>query len=346
MSGTAPKGGRGSDPILFSQVETKSIDFLWRGRLPLGMISVIAGRRDQGKGLLAAHIAAEVSREGGNVLYSAIEDDPTRMTKPRLVAAGADLNRIVGWRFQLPRQMSELEARIVASDIRLVVMDPFASHLSGGIRRESDSVRIVTDTLSEIGEDTGCVFLIVEHMLKRVSRYTDPGDAVAGGSSGLPSAARAMFIYGQDPTDDDRRLLAPAKFNIGEWPKTLAFETDVSSSVPGADTVPYLLPREENDIQARVLLDSSRNKRPAHRPPDKRTAAAEWLARRLYQSKAPVQAGKVAEDAVQDGLTRKTLRNAADDMGIIKNPPGGGRNCTWALPPEVRRALDQAKGGK
>jgi hypothetical protein len=349
MSGAAQSEGNSRDPVLFSAVETRPIDYLWRDRLPQGMIAVVAGRRDQGKGLFAAHVAADISKAGGNVLYSAFEDDAARMTKPRLVAAGADLDRVIGWRFQVPRQMAELEARIVNGDIRLCILDPFASHLSGGIRRESDGVRIVTDELSEIGERTGCTFLIIEHMLKRVSRYTDPGDAVAGGSSGLPSAARAMFIYGQDPSDPDRRVMAPAKFNIGQWPKALAFETDVKE-VPGAGEVPYLVAREESDLAARVLLDSSQNKRAAHRPPDKRTAAAEWLARRLHSEKGPVQAGKVAEDAIQQGLTRKTLRNAADDMGIVKNPPGGGRSCTWDLPKPVRDAMDKAaqaqKGGK
>jgi hypothetical protein len=38
-----------------------------------------------------------------------------------------------------------------------------------------------------------------------------------------------------------------------------------------------------------------------------------------------------------------TIRRAADDMGIVRKPPGGGRNCTWELPAEVIKALTDAE---
>jgi hypothetical protein len=54
----------------------------------------------------------------------------------------------------------------------------------------------------------------------------------------------------------------------------------------------------------------------------------------------PVPAGQVVEDAKQFGYTQKTLRRAAEDMGVIKDPPGGGRNCTWRLPDDVLVAMN------
>jgi hypothetical protein len=72
------------------------------------------------------------------------------------------------------------------------------------------------------------------------------------------------------------------------------------------------------------------------RPPQKRAAAAEWLTTYLADAGAPVLASTVQEDAKQWNLNRKTLLRAADDMGVVKAPPGGGRNCTWDLPDEVK----------
>jgi hypothetical protein len=79
------------------------------------------------------------------------------------------------------------------------------------------------------------------------------------------------------------------------------------------------------------------------RPPDRRSQAAEWLSRYLFDAGGPVPAGKVIEDAKHYGMTQKTLRRAADDMEIVRNPPGGGRNCTWDLPQEVKDLLDPPK---
>lgn len=337
-----------SEPITIDRIEAAPVEWLWRDRIPKGMITVVAGRRDQGKGLFAARVAADVSRQGGNVLYSAVEDDPARMTRPRLEAAGADLSRIRSWRFRMPIDQEEAFAKIVEYDIDLVVIDPFASHLSNGITRGSDNVRIVVDWMSAVSEATGCSWLVIEHMAKHVGKDADPGDAVLGGSSGLPSAARVMYLFGQNPHDEEGRLLAPAKFNIGPWPKTLTLDTDVEPVLVGGQEIefPYLLVTGEDAIPASVLYPSSRNREAqVGRPPEKRAAAAEWLTALLFEH-GPMQAGAVYEDALQAGISKKTVRRAADDMGIVRDPPGGGRKCTWDLPEDLRKALEAAQGGE
>jgi predicted ATP-dependent serine protease len=144
------------EPIKVRDVPPEKVQWLWRERIPKGMLTVIAGRPDQGKGLCVASIAAEVSRQGINVLYSASEDSNALMTSPRLQAAGADPDRISLWRFQLPLQMRELTEHVRTKNIGLIVMDPFASHLGGGVSRHSDTVRLVTDPLAEMLDETGC----------------------------------------------------------------------------------------------------------------------------------------------------------------------------------------------
>jgi KaiC/GvpD/RAD55 family RecA-like ATPase len=93
-----PAGAYGGQ--VAKDVEPEQVEWLWpleavkdaeQGRIPRSMLSVVAGRADQGKGLFAVRVASDVSRSGQNVLYSAIEDSPAIMTRPRLEAAGADL---------------------------------------------------------------------------------------------------------------------------------------------------------------------------------------------------------------------------------------------------------------
>lgn len=324
-----------TDPIKASGVEPEVVEWLWGDRIPRGMITVIAGKPDQGKGLFAARVAADVSANGGKVLYSAAEDSHGLMTRPRLEAAGANLDSVLLWRFRLPLNGLELNQIVQDENIDLIVMDPLASHLSGGVSRHSDNVRSVLTPLTELLEKTNASALIVEHALKRVPASGHPLDAIGGSGSGVPAAARAAFVFGVDPDDDEKRILAQAKFNIGPAPKALSFEVDVED-VEKVGEVPYLLVDDELMAFDSMRLFAKKEKGDkVGRPPDKKAAAAEWLTLVLADAGGEVLSSTVQEDAKQHGMASKTLRRAADDMGIVKNPPGGGRNCKWSLPSEV-----------
>jgi hypothetical protein len=306
-------------------------------------MTFIAGRPDQGKGLCCVHIAADVSNgvESGrpeNVLYSAIEDSHGLMTRPRLEAAGADLKRVFLWRFQLPSQLREMEHIITEREVALVVVDPVAAHLSHGVSRHSDSIRNVLNPLQEIAEQTGVAFLFVDHALKRVRQGGTVLDAVGGSGSGLPAACRMGYVFGADPNDLDVRYLCPAKSNLRELPKAVRFEVDVNDTELVAN-VPSLIVNEENaDFDGMRLFENRKGN--VGRPPNRRSQAAEWLSNYLLEAGHPVPSGQVFEDAKHHGMTNKTLRRAADDMGVLRDPPGGGRNCTWELPKEVLDLLD------
>src|SRR4051794_33090119 len=118
-------------PIGADEVKAESVEWLWRERIPKGMLTVVAGKPDQGKGLFAAHVASvvsngidengypDVTKPGVKVLYSAIEDAHGLMTKPRLEAAGANLKNIKLWRFQVPSMMDVLMEHVRAHNIGL-----------------------------------------------------------------------------------------------------------------------------------------------------------------------------------------------------------------------------------
>ena len=328
-------------PIRADRVQAAPVDFIWQDRIPRGMISLIAGKPDQGKGLFTALVAAQVSAAGERVLYSAAEDDFGRMTKPRLEAAGADLNNVLLWRFRLPMQMNELAHIVRENDIKLVVMDPINAHLGGGVSRFADNIRQVTEPLTDLVEETGCAVLIVDHTNKRVAKDSTPLDVIGGSGSGLPAAARAAYLLGVDPDDGDKRVLCKAKFNIGLHPKPLSLQLDVED-LQTVGEVPFLeVDQERPEFDWIRMFRDSKNSQGSQvgRPPDKRAAAAEWLTTYLADADEPVASGTVHEDAKQWGMSTKTLRRAADDMGVVKNPPGGGRNCTWDLPDDVKEMM-------
>jgi hypothetical protein len=334
-------------PIRADNVEPEKVDYLWGDRIPKGMITIVAGRPDQGKGLFAARVAADCSTATGlaehldepvNVLYSAAEDSHGLMTRPRLEAAGADLERILLWRFAVPANFAEFADIVVEQNIGLVVIDPFASHLSHGISRHADNVRNVLGPVRDVIETTGASLLIIEHALKRAPANGHPLAAIGGGGSGLPAFARAAYLFGRDPDDVDARVLAPVKFNIGKWPDAVHFEVQVEP-FDKVGEIPYLeMDDEIPDFDAIDLVSNKKNAPgTTGRPPDKRAAAAEWITNYLAEAEGPVLSSQVLADAKQYKLSEKTVRRAAADMGIVKG--GGGPKTTWDLPKDVKDLL-------
>jgi hypothetical protein len=119
----------------------------------------------------------------------------------------------------------------------------------------------------------------------------------------------------------------------------MAFEVDVEVVEPVGD-VPLLDPTEELQVFDPMKLFQSKNQPgKVGRPPDKRAAAAEWITTYLAEAGGPVKSTLIQEDAKQAGMSQKTLRRAADDMEVVKDPPGGGRNCTWDLPDDVKELM-------
>src|SRR5205809_82697 len=81
-------------------LDRQPVQWLWPGWLARGVLTLLDGDPGLGKSTLAAELAARVSRgdeqqPAAGVLILSAEDDPARVIRPRLEAAGADLRRIL-----------------------------------------------------------------------------------------------------------------------------------------------------------------------------------------------------------------------------------------------------------
>jgi hypothetical protein len=74
-------------------------------------------------------------------------------------------------------------------------------------------------------------------------------------------------------------------------------------------------------------------KPPPGRPAHDRQAAEQWLRWWLRRRRKPVPTAQVYSAAELAGFSRRTLRRAADSIGVIRLPKGGGSNTTWSMPP-------------
>jgi hypothetical protein len=328
------------DPIRVDQIEPEDVDWLWRDLVARKMIHVVAGWPEQGKGLLTTYIASEVSKAGGNVLISAWEDADGISVRPRLEAAGAKMENCTSWRFMLPIQFGELAELVIEKSIDLIVMDPWSAHAVG----KTGDVRELLNPLTQLIEQTGTAVIIVDHALKHPPKGGNVLGVLRGGSSGLPAACRMGFLFGVDPEQPDMRVLCHVKGNVRDKAKPLRFEmdTDMIAVYNPAKAklvekpIPYLVFDQELEVfdPMRLFAGGTPQTGPG-RPDTKRKAAMEWLTAYLAAALKPVKAGLVIEDAKQAGMAVKTLKNAANEIGVERNPPGGGKNCTWRLSDEA-----------
>lgn len=314
------------------------VEWLWHGRLPLGALVVIDGDPGLGKSTLVYDIAARVSTgrtmpdgtpgvEASAVIVASAEDDPNRVIAPRLDAAGADRERIaipaIG---ELPyldgAWLDQLDALAEQTGARLLTIDPLTAFVPPGTNTYHDAeVRRVLRPLADLAQRHRLTALLVRHPTKN----TDAKMLYRGGGSiGIIAAARAGFVLAEDPTypnDATCRVLAATKMNLAKLPRTIQLRVH---TVAG-DEMPVIRWGDEIDLPADELVHIVR------RPSNRRDEAKAFLINLL--AAGPVPSTDVIELADDEGISEKTLRRAATDLGVRTHRVGGSDgHHAWSLP--------------
>lgn len=323
--------------IRADQVEAEEVEWLWPDRVPFGAITILAGDPGLGKSLLTVWLAAQLSRGdlgkvgAADVLLSSAEDARAQVVVPRLLAAGAAMNRAHFVEMHrggfdtaplLPDDAREVAQQVQAAQARLVVFDPLMAHLSGRVNSWKDQeIRAALLPLKVMAEETGAAVVIVAHLNKRQS--SDPLERL-GGSIGLPAAARSVLLLGRDPADREGgngRVLAQVKSNLGPRADSLAFQVEtVESASVGSIVHIGRSPYAGEDL----LAVEQRTRR------SKREEARELLAELLCEGARPVSELRAA--AEERGISATTLERAKTDLQITPNKASFDRGWIWSLP--------------
>ncbi len=233
-------------PVRASQLEVQSVEWLWPGRIPQGGLTVLAGEPGLGKSLLSLWLASRLSRGelGGTPaasLFLTAEDSREHTVLPRLVAAGAELERVVfpppaadglERAIRLPNDVGYLRELIRRAEAKLVVFDPLVAYLPANVNTWQDqSLRGALAPLAALAEEQKTAVLLIAHLNK--GRDADPFRRL-GGSIGLAAAARSLLLLTRDPDDPEaatgaRRILAQAKNNLGLLEPSLAYRIRTAS---------------------------------------------------------------------------------------------------------------------
>ena len=232
--------------ICATTLKPEPIRWLWLEWLALGKLHIMAGAPGQGKTTINLAFAATVSAGGrwpdgsrcepGNVLIWSGEDDPADTLLPRLVAMGANPERVFfvgGARingeslaFDPARDMAQL---IVAAKgiggCRLLIVDPVVSAVTGDSHKNTE-VRRALQPLVDLGASLDCAVVGISHFSKG-SGGRDPTERVVG-SVAFGAVARVVMVAAKVKADEEgkeRRVLARSKSNIG--PDSGGFDYDI-----------------------------------------------------------------------------------------------------------------------
>ena len=323
-----------------SDARPQAIHWLWDGRIPLGMLSVLEGAVGMGKSTAAIDIMAKLSRgfampglQGYNTPAASIviglEDHFENVFVPRLMAAGADLTKInylTGFRINAAGKESEehrlvlsiddierLGETILKTSTKFVFFDSVMGLLPGKIDANSDQgTRAVLEPLAQMAERVGASVLIGRHWAKgagsRVASERGIGSVAWGG------VARSVLQVAEHPDDETRRVLAVAKGNLAPKPEHLEFTiASKEVSLPGGELVS--MPSIVWGGTCALHIDDlgSRKKLNGERQTVAKTCE-DWMVGYLAEHDYEVASSTMQDDAKTAGYSFATMKRTREKL--------------------------------
>lgn len=323
--------------------------FLWRDRLPVGHITVLAGAPAKGKSTLGYHLAADADVPA---IFVTTEEADRSVWRPRLEAAGMDLGK--AWhhgevRFSKnPEDLAYLGSLIDDYKAELVIVDPLSNHMRGASIHRDEQVRDVFEPYLKLIDEKDVALLLHMHVLRSVDPNKHPQSVIP---AGVLSIAKAIYLFSEEPghdSDPNYRILAcPDKFNFGPPPGSLRFEYNtkpvtVRDKITGTRRkrdYGYWTFSGESTVTARALLVTL-----APETKDRKAdRAGRFLIEQLKDGPVPGARVLAAGTQAEPPIAPRTLQRVAHDMSIvITDDEHDSRVKLWALPPEYLEVLEEA----
>ena len=303
--------------IHMDQVEVEELECLFYPFIPYGKVTIIQGDPGEGKTTVVLQIIAKLTKgeailsetsegkseeigvEPINVIYQTAEDGLGDTIKPRLLAAGADCSRVLVIDDQeqpLTMVDARLEEAIIQTKARLVVLDPIQGFLGVGVdMHRANEIRPLMKRISVLAEKYQCAIILIGHMNKNSNGKSSYRGL---GSIDFQAAARSVLIVGRVKDEPEIRVICHVK----------------SSLAPEGDAIAFRLDKEKGfrwigkyDISVEDLLSGDGRGQ-------KIRSAKEFLKEIL--ANGSMEQAKIAEEAEERGIKKKTLWNAKKELQI------------------------------
>ena len=297
--------------IRMSDVELTPVEWLWKPYLPFGKLSVLQGNPGEGKTYFAMHLAAACTNgkllpnmermEPFNVIYQTAEDGLGDTVKPRLIEAGADLDRVLvidDSEVQLTLSDERIEKAIVENNARLVIIDPIQAYLGADVdMNRANEVRPIFMRLGQVAQRTGCAILLIGHLNKAAGMQSLQRGL---GSIDIAAAVRSVMFIGKLKHDPTMRILTHEKSSLAPPGVSLAFSLGDEGGFRWVG---------EYDITADEMLSGIEPQR------ETKTQQAKDLICALLAGGKQVFSEDIDKAALERGIPGRTVRDAKRELG-------------------------------
>ena len=297
--------------IRMSDVELTPVEWLWKPYLPFGKLSVLQGNPGEGKTYFAMHLAAACTSgkllpnmermEPFNVIYQTAEDGLGDTVKPRLIEAGADLDRVLvidDSDVQLTLSDERIEKAIIENNARLVIIDPIQAYLGADVdMNRANEVRPIFMWLGQVAQRTGCAILLIGHLNKAAGMQSLQRGL---GSIDIAAAVRSVMFIGKLKHDPTMRILTHEKSSLAPPGASLAFSLGDEGGFRWVG---------EYDITADEMLSGIEPQR------ETKTQQAKDLICTLLAGGKQVLSEDIDKAALERGIPGRTVRDAKRELG-------------------------------
>ena len=297
--------------IRMSDVELTSVEWLWKPYLPFGKLSVLQGNPGEGKTYFAMHLAAACTNgkllpnmehmEPFNVIYQTAEDGLGDTVKPRLIEAGADLDRVLvidDSDVQLTLSDERIEKAIIENNAKLVIIDPIQAYLGADVdMNRANEVRPIFMRLGQVAQRTGCAILLIGHLNKAAGMQSLQRGL---GSIDIAAAVRSVMFIGKLKHDPTMRILTHEKSSLAPPGASLAFSLGDEGGFRWVG---------EYDITADEMLSGIEPQR------ETKTQQAKDLICALLAGGKQVLSEEIDKAALERGIPGRTVRDAKRELG-------------------------------
>ena len=297
--------------IRMSDVELTPVEWLWKPYLPFGKLSVLQGNPGEGKTYFAMHLAAACTNgkllpnmermEPFNVIYQTAEDGLGDTVKPRLIEAGADLDRVLvidDSEVQLTLSDERIEKAIVENNARLVIIDPIQAYLGADVdMNRANEVRPIFMRLGQVAQRTGCAILLIGHLNKAAGMQSLQRGL---GSIDIAAAVRSVMFIGKLKHDPTMRILTHEKSSLAPPGASLAFSLGDEGGFRWVG---------EYDITADEMLSGIEPQR------ETKTQQAKDMICTLLAGGKQALSEDIDKAALERGIPGRTVRDAKRELG-------------------------------
>jgi hypothetical protein len=324
-----------------TEYDSRPVEWVWPGWLPRGVVTIMDGNPGVSKSTLVADLVARLTTgtswpdeepigSARRAMWITTEDDPGRVLRPRIEAAGGDPSMVLFVKSEVvfPAASTAFRELLVRRaneplGLGLVILDPLFSHIEAKVRTIADAEmrRGVMNPLTEAAEAADLAILVVRHFSK--DTQASAINRGAGSLGGIVGAARAQWSVTTDPDDESgtTKAIGVSKLNYARTPAALRYEV-VDRLPPGWITgsvsgISWLGPAS---VSIETIL------RETESSIDAQQALAELLAN------GPVGSGLLFKQMQARGFGRRATRSAKTRLGVGVSKTSMTGGWTWSMP--------------